>query len=71
MESYSIGGLFMAHGILFDPYPMCICSTCEGKAQECISKATRDIWDDFLASHFDGPPANLQGLPIGGNPPIF
>lgn len=70
-ESYSMGGLFMANGILFDPYPLCICSKCEESVQECLSKATRDIWDDFLASHFDGPPANLQNLPVGGKPPIF
>lgn len=70
-ESYSAGGLFMGGGILFDPYPLCVCGSCEEEVQECLSKSTRDIWDDFLASHFDGPPANLQGLPVGGKPPIF
>ncbi len=70
-ESYSVGGLFLANGILFDPYPLCICGNCEERVQECLSKATRDIWDDFLATHFDGPPANLQDLPVGGKPLLF
>ena len=70
-ESYSIGGLFLARGILFDPYPLCICGKCEEEVQECLSKSTRDIWDDFLATHFDGPPANRQDLPVGGRPLIF
>ncbi|NNC88403.1 MAG: hypothetical protein HKN82_08095, partial [Akkermansiaceae bacterium] len=70
-ESYSIGGIFLGKVLLYDPYPLCLCGKCEEEIQECLSKKTRDIWDDFVDTHFDGPPADTVDLPLGGKPLPF
>ena len=70
-ESYSIGGIFLGSDMLYDPYPLCLCGKCEEEIQECLSKKTRDIWDDFVDTHFDGPPADTVDLPVGGKPLPF
>ena len=71
MDSFSIGGLLLGSEILFDPYPLCLCGQCEEEIQEILSKETRDIWDDFVDTHFDGPPAHVLDLPIRGRPLVF
>ena len=71
MPSYSIGAVFLGHNMLFDPYPLCLCGPCEDNIQNLISRKTRDIWDEFVETHFDGPPAHLLDLPVGGKPLIF
>ncbi len=71
VESYSIGGVLLGREMLFDPYPLCLCGKCEEEIQELLSKKTRGIWDDFVDDHFDGPPADVQDLPILGKPLVF
>ncbi len=70
-ERYTISGLFAGNGILFGPYPLGICGSCEEEVNEVISKETRDVWDDFMASHFEGPPAVGENLPAGHGPMLF
>jgi len=46
---------------------MMICSNCEEKVQERLSKSTRDQWDKFIFDRFEGPPADAlkpDGVPI-------
>ena len=71
MEHYSLGAVLLGAEMLFDPYPLCLCGQCEQKIQETISKQTRDIWDDFVETHFDGPPAHVLDLPVAGKPMIL
>jgi hypothetical protein len=69
-ESYSIGGVLLGQEMLFDPYPLCLCGKCEEEIQERLSKKTRGIWDDFVDTHFDGPPAGAEHLPRIGRPMV-
>jgi len=69
--SFSLGAVFLANEMIFDPYPLCLCGKCEEDIQNLISKKTRDIWDDFVETHFEGPPAHLLDLPAGGKPVLF
>lgn len=70
-ERYSIKGLFASNGIIFGPTPLGICGKCEDEVNELVSKKTRDVWDDFKASHFDGPPALGEDLPARTGPMMF
>ena len=70
-ESYSIGGLFDASALILDPYPMCFCNECEEEIQSRLSKKTLGIWDDFVADHFDSPPANMRDLPAPSRPMLI
>lgn len=70
-ERYTISGMFAGNGILFGPYPLGICGKCEEEVNELVSKQTRDVWDDFIASHFDGPPAGVEDVPAGHGPMIL
>jgi len=70
-ESYSIGGVLLGSDMLFDPYPLCLCGTCEEEIQELLSKKTRGMWDDFVDDHFEGPPADVEELPLKGRPMVF
>ncbi|MGE9268356.1 MAG: hypothetical protein ACQKBY_09690 [Verrucomicrobiales bacterium] len=49
-----------AHGeeMIFDPYPMMVCGSCEEELQQSLSKQTRERWDRFVSENFPGPPAN-------------
>lgn len=71
MESYSLGGVLLGMEMLFDPYPLCLCDKCEEEIQELLSKQTRGMWDDFVDTHFEGPPADVQNLPVSGRPVLF
>ena len=71
MESYSIGGLLLDGQMVFDPYPLCLCGKCEEEIQERLSKQTRGMWDDFMNTHFDGPPANAEDTPVTGRPVLI
>ena len=55
------------HHMIFDPYPLMVCSDCEQAAQKLLSKSTRDQWDKFIFDNFDGPPADAlkpDGVPM-------
>lgn len=71
LESYSIGGLLMGMEMMFDPYPLCLCGKCEEEVQERLSKKTRGVWDEFVETHFDGPPADALDRPRVGRPMVF
>ena len=71
MISYSIGGVLLGNEMQFDPYPLCLCGECEEEIQELLSKQTRGTWDDFVETHFEGPPADVLDVPTGGRPMVF
>jgi len=67
ITDYSLACMAFDNQLIFDPFPMVICSACEQQIQEQLSKETRDQWDKFISANFEGPPANaLQ--PTGGVP---
>lgn len=68
MESYSIAALFYQDSLMIDPYPVCFCSECEEEIQNNLSEETRRVWDDFVETNFDSPPANARDLPVSGRP---
>ena len=70
-ESYSIAALFHAGSLMLGPYPACFCGKCEEEIQEGLSKETLGIWDDFIETNFDSPPANVRDLPVTGRPIFF
>ena len=57
--------------MIYDPYPLCLCGRCEEAIQGLLSQKTRGMWDDFVDTHFDGPPANVEDLPVRGRPVPF
>ena len=67
-ENYSTAALFHTGSLMLDPYPLCFCGECEEEIQAGLSKETLGVWDDFVESHFDSPPANVKNLPVGGRP---
>ena len=70
-ESYSLGGILLGSHMIYDPYPLCLCGNCEEKIQCLLSPGTKGIWDEFVDTHFDGPPVNLEDLPVKGRPVLF
>lgn len=71
MESYSIGGVLLGMDMIYDPYPLCLCGKCEEEIQGLLSKKTRGRWDEFVDTHFDGPPADVEDVPASGRPVLF
>ncbi len=71
LETYSLGGVILGAHMIFDPYPLCLCGKCEEEIQELLSLKTRGMWDDFVEAHFDGPPSNVEDLPVKGRPALF
>ena len=65
METYSIGGMLLGSEMVFDPYPLVLCGKCEEEIQDSLSQKTRGIWDDFVDTHFEGPPSDVEDLPVG------
>ncbi len=64
---YSVACMGFGSNMIFDPFPMMVCSDCEQKVQEHLSKSTREQWDKFILDNFDGPPADAlkpDGVPI-------
>ncbi|MBB80013.1 MAG: hypothetical protein CMN02_03260 [Roseibacillus sp.] len=70
-ESYSLGGMLLGSDMIYDPYPLCLCGNCEEEIQSLLSPGTKGIWDEFVDTHFDGPPSNLEDLPVKGRPVLF
>lgn len=70
VSDYSIAALAFGEQMLFDPFPMMVCSHCEQTIQKQLSKETRDRWDRFIGENFDTPPSGaLQ--PDGGVPVLI
>jgi len=66
-KGYTIGGMFCGSHLIKGPFPMLMCSTCEEALAETISDETRKMWDDFISTHFPGPPSEVK-LPTGSKP---
>jgi len=67
IKDYSIACMGLGETMVYDPFPMMVCSKCEQEAQSQISKSTRDQWDKFIRDNFEGPPADAlkpDGVPI-------
>ncbi|MEJ6581686.1 MAG: hypothetical protein QNL33_12835 [Akkermansiaceae bacterium] len=67
LKNYSLACMGFGETMVFDPFPMMVCSDCEQKIQSKISKSTRDQWDKFILDHFEGPPADAlkpDGIPV-------
>ena len=71
LETYSLGGILLGIQMVYDPYPLCLCGECEEEIQSLLSLKTRGMWDEFLEHHFDGPPADMEDLPVRGRPALF
>ena len=64
---YSVACMGFGPDMVYNPFPMMICSNCEEKVQERLSKSTRDQWGKFIFDRFEGPPADAlkpDGVPI-------
>lgn len=67
LEDYSMACMGFGMEMVYDPFPMMVCSQCEQTIQSRLSKTTRDQWDKFILDNFDGPPADAlkpDGVPI-------
>jgi hypothetical protein len=67
VTDYSIACMGFGNHMVFDPFPMMVCSGCEQTAQKLLSKTTRDQWDKFIFDNFECPPADAlkpDGLPM-------
>lgn len=57
MEGFALSALFDSGGTLVTgPLPLLICRSCIGRMTASLSAQTRELWKQFLAEHFDGPP---------------
>ena len=69
--TYSLGGILQGTSIVFDPYPICLCGKCEEEIHALLSPKTQGIWDDFVETHFDGPPGYTEDFPTKGRPALL
>ena len=67
LKDYSLACMGFGDTMVFDPFPMMVCSDCEHEIQSKLSKSTRDQWDKFILDNFEGPPADAlkpDGIPV-------
>lgn len=67
LTDYSLACMGFGQEMVYDPFPMMVCTDCEQTIQERLSKSTRDQWDQFILDNFEGPPADAlkpDGVPI-------
>ena len=67
VNDYSIACMGFGNHMVYDPFPMMVCSQCERDLQSKLSKSTRDSWDKFILDNFEGPPADAlkpDGVPM-------
>lgn len=63
LEGFGISALFDSSGSLVTgPLPLMICRPCISRMTAGLSEQSREIWRNFLADHFTGPP-NDSGFP--------
>ena len=63
VDGFGISALFDAGGqLVTGPLPLMICRGCIGRMTESLSESSREVWRQFLAAHFIGPP-NDSGFP--------
>lgn len=58
LQEYVIAAMARGNEMLYSPYPMMVCGSCEKMIQSSLSKSTRERWDGFIRDHFPGPPAD-------------
>ena len=69
--THSLGGILLGEAMVYDPYPLCLCGTCEEEIQSLLSHQTLGIWDDFVQTNFDCPPGQQLDLPTRDRPALF
>ena len=69
--THSLGGILLGEAMVYDPYPVCLCGTCEEEIQSLLSHQTLGIWDDFVQTNFDCPPGQQLDLPTRDRPALF
>lgn len=63
MEGFGISALFDSGGqLVTGPLPLLICRSCIGRMTGLLGDEARDVWKQFLADHFTGPPGD-SGFP--------
>jgi hypothetical protein len=67
LEGFGISSAFDAEGHLLEgALPLLVCNQCLAAASAQLSQETRDAWQKFVDSHFDGPPAGQKSFPGSG-----
>ncbi len=73
---YEIMGGFLEKHLILQPSragavgsPMMMCEDCNAELSQQLSQETRESWDRFVESHFDGPPGIEEDSPR--RDPIF
>lgn len=67
LKDYSVACMGFGDHMVYEPFPMMVCSQCEESLQSNFSKSSRDQWDKFIFDHFEGPPAGaikIDRVPI-------
>ena len=63
LEGFGISALFDSGGSLVTgPLPLLICQQCVARMTADLSDQSREVWKNFLARHFTGPPGDF-GFP--------
>jgi uncharacterized protein YlaI len=67
LKDYSVACMGFGQSMVYDPFPMMVCSDCEQEIHAKLSKSTRGHWDKFILDNFEGPPADALkpgGIPV-------
>lgn len=67
-QPYSMSCMCSGNEMILGVYPLAVCSPCESKAAELLSKQTRDAWEGFYDPIVNAPPSDVVDLP--GKPKI-
>lgn len=65
LDQFIVCGLCDGPDLLFYYLPYMICEQCELAINECLSKKSRDIWDEWIEQNFDVPPSVRQEITDG------
>jgi len=61
MAGYSISALFDASGNLIEgPLPLLICDACTRDLSSRLAPEDLAVWNEFIATHFEGPPGTEE-----------
>ena len=56
VQGFTISAQFRQEGTLIDgALPLMLCSTCISRITENLSKDSRQVWQNFISHHFEGP----------------
>lgn len=66
-DGFAISALFDSDGRLINgPLPLMICHDCAGRMKAVLSEESREVWRQFVAEHFAGPPNGEFDISDGG-----